>query len=99
MPMELELLTIMFLGSIRDPILWIVGIIFGWDVDREFKKSVWFFLIAGTVWGGIRFAIYASLGEELGLLESSYIVGISVALMCAVCLVVRVTREIYLEYK
>ena len=97
--MDLELLGILFWGSIRDPILWIVGVIFGWDVDRQFKKSVWFFLIAGTVWGGIRVAIYVSLGEQLGLIGSTYIVGICVGLMCGLCLVVRVMREVYLGYQ
>ena len=97
--MDLELVQIMFWGSIRDPILWIVGVIFGWDVDRKFKKSIWFFLIVGTVWGGIRVAIYGSLGEELGLLGSSYIVGICVGLMFGLCLLVRIMREIYLQYQ
>ena len=97
--MNLELLGIMFWGSVRDPILWIVGVIFGWDVDRELKKSVWFFLIAGAVWGGIRVAIYVSLGEHLGLVGSSYIVGICVGLMCGLCLLVRIMREIYLDYQ
>ena len=97
--MDLELLGIMFWGSIRDPILWIVGIIFGWDVEREFKKSVWFFLVGGAVWGAIRVAIYVSLGEKLGLLGSCYIVAICVGLMCGLCLMVRIFRELYLEYQ
>jgi len=94
--MDLALLTIMFWGSVRDPILWIVGLIFGWDVEREFKKSLWFFLIAGAVWGGIRVAIYGGLGENLGLLGSISIVGICVGLMCSLCVIVRAIRKSYI---
>ena len=93
--MDLALLTIMFWGSIRDPILWIVGLIFGWDVEREFKKSLWFFLIAGAVWGGIRVAIYGSLEENLGFLASISIVGTCIGLMCSLCIIVRTIRKSY----
>jgi len=96
--MGLEITGIMFLGSIRDPILWIVGTIFGWDADRELKKSVWLFLIAGAVWGGIRVAIYVSLGEQLQLVGSAYMVGICIGLMCVWCLFIRSMRKIYLQY-
>lgn len=96
--MNLDLLTVMLWGSVRDPIFWIVGAIFGWDIERKLTKSVWFFIGAGTVWGGIRAAIYLSLGEELGLIGTIGIVGICVGLMCAFGLTVRVVRLFYVRY-
>lgn len=92
--MNLDLLAIMFWGSVRDPIFWIVGAIFGWDIERELSKSVWFFVGAGAVWGGIRVAIYLGLGEELGLAGTIGMVGICVGLMCSLGLTVRAIRLI-----
>ena len=96
-PMNLDLLTVMLWGSVRDPIFWIVGAIFGWDIERKFSKSVWFFIGAGTAWGGIRAAIYLSLGEELGLTGTIGIIGICVALMCAFGITVRAIRIFYVR--
>ena len=89
---NLDLLTVMLWGSVRDPIFWIVGAVFGWDIEREFSKSVWFFIAAGTVWGGIRSAIYLSLGEDLAVTGIIGMVGICVVLMCALGLSVRAAR-------
>ena len=94
---NLDLLTVMLWGSVRDPIFWIVGAVFGWDIEREFSKSVWFFIAAGTVWGGIRSAIYLSLGEELALSGIVGMVGICVVLMCALGLAVRGIRLFYVK--
>ena len=94
---NLDLLTVMLWGSVRDPIFWIVGAVFGWDIEREFSKSVWFFIVAGTVWGGIRSAIYLSLGEELALTGIIGMVGICVVLMCAFGLAVRGIRLLYVR--
>ena len=94
---NIDLLTVMLWGSVRDPIFWIVGSVFGWDIEREFSKSVWFFIAAGAVWGAIRSAIYLSLGEELALTGIVGMVGICVVLMCAFGLTVRAVRLCYVR--
>ena len=96
--MSLAFLTILLGGSIRDPILWIVGVIFGWDLERGFRRSVGIFVVAGAVWGGIRVAIYLSFGEELRAFGALGLVLVCVGLMVGVGLCVRVCRGFYLRY-
>ena len=85
------------LGSFRDPILWLMAFIFGWDVERETRKTVLFLAVAGFIWGGIRVSVYAGRGEELNRVQGLLIVGFCVFLILCVGSVVRCGRGLYIE--
>ena len=93
--MSWDIFVLMLGGSVRDPILWIIGAIFGWDIERSLEKSLWIWLIAGLIWGGIRAAIYLNLGENLGVVECGSIMIICVGLMCILAFSIRLARSIY----
>jgi len=96
--MSFDFLAILLGGSIRDPILWIIGGIFGWDIERGLKRAICFFLVAGGIWGGIRVAIYLSFGEELSASGVLGLVSVCVGLMVGVGLSVRICRAFYVRY-
>lgn len=79
-----EVWSAIVLGSFRDPILWIVAFIFGWDIEREARRTAVFLVVAGLIWGGIRVSVYTGRGAELSSSEGLVIVGVCVALMGAV---------------
>ena len=93
--MNWDIFVLMLSGSVRDPIFWIVGAIFGWDIERPLEKSLGIWLIAGLIWGGIRAAIYLNLGENLGVVECGAIMIICVGLMCILAFSIRLSRSIY----
>ena len=93
--MSWDIFVLMLSGSVRDPIFWIVGAIFGWDIERPLKKSLWIWLAAGLIWGGIRAAIYLNLGENLGVVECGGIMILCVGLMCILAVSIRFARVIY----
>ena len=97
--MSLDFLAILFGGSIRDPILWIVGVIFGWDLERGIERAICFLVITGGIWGGIRVAIYLSFGEELAASGVLGLVMVCMGLMLGVGLFVRICRICYVKYK
>ena len=60
----LEYLTILIIGSLKDPILWILAIGIGTNLFG-IKKKYLYLILAGTIWGLIRYYVYKSLGEEI----------------------------------
>ena len=96
--MSLDFFAILLGGSIKDPILWVVGVIFGWDIERGFERAIGFFVIAGAIWGGIRAAVYLSFGEVLGASGVLGLVLVCMGLMVGVGLFVRVCRVCYVKY-
>ena len=82
-------------GSLRDPILWLVAFIFGWDVERKIRKTAIFLAVAGFIWGGIRVSVYAGRGEELSRVQGLLIVGFCVLLMVCLGGAVRCGRGLY----
>ncbi len=96
--MSLDFLAILLGGSIRDPILWIVGVIFGWDHERGFERAISLFVITGGIWGGIRVAIYLSFGEEFSASGILALVLVCIGLMVGVGLFVRICRLCYVRY-
>ena len=96
--MSFDFLAILLGGSIRDPILWIIGGIFGWDVEQGVKRAICFFVVSGGIWGGIRVAIYLSFGEELSASGVLGLVSVCVGLMVGVGLSVRICRGFYVKY-
>ena len=87
-----ELLVSIVSGSLRDPILWIVAAIFGWDPERPFTQTVQFLLAAGFIWGCIRVAVYSSFGTELSTVQGLVILAVCVGLMALVGGAIRVGR-------
>ena len=56
-------------GSLRDPILWIVALIFGWDVERPIRQTIQFLLPLTSSSSSVS----ESEGEEeLQFLEESF---------------------------
>lgn len=90
--METALIWTMIAGSLRDPILWILAAVVGWDHTRAASKTFGFLVTAGCLWGAIRVAIYMAYGEELGLSVAAQIMLICVLLMAAVGMAVREAR-------
>ena len=90
--MDTALLWTMVAGSLRDPILWILAAVIGWDYTRAATKTVGFLVTAGCLWGAIRIAIYMAYGEQLGLPVAAQIMLICVILMSAVGMAVREGR-------
>ena len=87
-----ELLVSIVSGSLRDPILWIVAAIFGWDPERRLTQTMQFLLAAGFIWGCIRVAVYSSFGTELTTVQGLMILAVCVGLMAVVGCVVRLGR-------
>ena len=83
------------LGSLRDPILWIVSVIFAWDLERSLQKTLVFLISAGLIWGGIRVAVYMGHGEVLGSAERFWMVGVCVLMMVTLGGVIRALRLVY----
>ena len=96
--MNFDLFAILLGGAIRDPILWIIGGICGWDIEQRLKRAICFFVVAGGIWGGIRVAIYLSFGEELSASGVLGLVTVCVGLMVGVGLSVRICRVFYVKY-
>ena len=87
-----ELLVSIVSGSLRDPILWIVAAIFGWDSERRLMQTLQFLLAAGFIWGCIRVAVYSSFGTELSTVQGLVILTVCVGLMTLVGGAIRLGR-------
>ncbi len=90
--MDSETLWLLISGGLKDPILWILGGVVGWDVAREFKRTVGYLAAAGGVWGGVRGGVYVGLGETVTPTLAFSLLAVSVALMVLFGLVVREVR-------
>ena len=88
-----ELLVSILAGSLRDPILWIVAAIFGWDLERRLTQTVQFLIVAGFIWGCIRVAVYSSFGTSLTAGQGLMILAVCVGLMCLVGSTIRLGRQ------
>ncbi len=87
--MDSALIWPMITGSLRDPILWILAAVIGWNHARAATKTISYLVTAGCLWGAIRIAIYLAYGEQLGLSVAAQIMLICVLLMTAVGIAVR----------
>ncbi len=90
--MEPGLLTVLLGGAMRDPLLWILGTVIGWDQSRPVRLTVAYLITAGSLWGAIRVAVYVGFGESLGLERATFLVAVCVLLMLAFGFVVREAR-------
>lgn len=90
--MEPELFNVLLGGAIRDPLLWIIGTVFGWDQKRPARLTLAYLITAGSLWGTIRVAVYIGFGETLGLQMATFVVAICVVLMLVFGFIVREAR-------
>ncbi len=90
--MDSATLWLLITGGLKDPILWILGGVVGWDVGREFKRTVGYLAAAGGVWGGVRGGVYVGLGETMTSTLAFSLIAVSVALMVLFGLAVREGR-------
>ena len=62
--MDINFINNLILGSLKDPILWIIAIVFASNIiSNVFKKKIFYLSIAGIIWGYIRLYVYKSFGE------------------------------------
>jgi len=92
--MDSAMLTAMVMGSLRDPILWILSAAIGWKPERPVRITVAMLAAAGSLWGAMRVAIYAARGEPLVMIQMVTIVAVCIALMTVTGLAVREVRRI-----
>ena len=90
--MDSATLWLLITGGLKDPILWILGGVLGWDEAREFKRTVGYLAAAGGVWGGVRGGVYVGFGETMTSTLAFSLIGVSVALMVLFGLAVREGR-------
>ncbi len=90
--MDANTLWLVIGGSLRDPLLWILAAVLGWDVDRELRRTIGFLASAGGVWGGIRGAVYIGLGETVSTTLIVTLIAICVTLTVFFGLAVREVR-------
>ena len=64
--MDINFINNLIMGSLRDPILWIIATVFASNIiSNVFKRKLFYLAIAGIIWGFIRFYVYKSFGEIL----------------------------------
>ena len=64
--MDINFINNLIIGSLRDPILWIITIVFASNIiSNVFKRKIFYLAIAGIIWGFIRLYVYKSFGEIL----------------------------------
>ena len=81
--MDINFINNLIIGSLRDPILWIIAIVFASNIiSNVFKRKVFYLAIAGIIWGFIRLYVYKSFGEIL-----TYNQTILLLLMCLILMI------------
>ncbi len=90
--MEPALLTVLLGGAMRDPLLWILSTVIGWDHGRAARLTLAYLITAGSLWGAIRVAVYVGFGETLGLERAAFLVAVCVVLMLAFGFIIREVR-------
>ena len=62
--MDINFINNLILGSLKDPILWIIAIVFASNIiSNVFIRKIFYLAIAGIIWGYIRLYVYKSFGE------------------------------------
>ena len=62
--MDTNFISNLIIGSLRDPILWVISIVFASNIiSNVFIRKIFYLAIAGIIWGYIRLYVYKSFGE------------------------------------
>ena len=81
--MDINFINNLIIGSLRDPILWIIATVFASNIiSNVFKRKLFYLAIAGIIWGFIRLYVYKSFGEIL-----TYNQTILLLLMCLILMI------------
>ena len=63
--MDIDFLLLLMIGTIKDPILWILAAIIGSKIlSNSIPKKIMYLFISGFILGFIRLNIYKSFGES-----------------------------------
>ena len=64
--MDINFINNLIIGSLRDPILWIIATVFASNIiSNVYKRKLFYLAVAGIIWGFIRLYVYKSFGEIL----------------------------------
>ena len=91
--MDSATLWLLIGGGLKDPMLWVLGGVVGWDVARELRRTVGYLAAAGGLWGGVRGGVYIGFGETMTPALALGLIAVSVALMILFGLAVREVRK------
>tara|TARA_B100000686_G_scaffold73466_1_gene79288 strand:+ start:2927 stop:3226 length:300 start_codon:yes stop_codon:yes gene_type:complete len=85
-------ITLLLFGSIKDPILWILGFIIGSGLIIKKNTNIYLYLcIAGFIWSFIRLYIYKALGESFDTIMTLQLIFVCWILMLLVGLFFKLT--------
>ena len=86
----IDQIYIITIGSIKDPLLWIISFTIGSNFFIKNYKLL-YLILSGLLWGLIRYYIYKSLGENINIdifiiiIVSSILIMVSVGLFISTC--------------
>ena len=82
--MDINFINNLIIGSLRDPILWIIATVFASNIiSNVFKRKLFYLAIAGIIWGFIRLYVYKSFGEILTYNQTILLLLICLILMAS----------------
>ena len=80
--MEKDFIINLLLGSLRDPILWILSIVIASNIISSlFIKKIYYLAIAGIIWGYIRLYVYKSFGQVFTINQTVILIFLCLTLM------------------
>ena len=89
--MDINFINNLIIGSLRDPILWIIATVFASNIiSNVFKRKIFYLAIAGIIWGFIRLYVYKSFGEIFTYNQ--------IILLLLMCLILMISLGILLFY-
>ena len=80
--MGYDFFHLLIIGSIKDPILWILSLVISSNViSSSFHKKLFYLSIAGIIWGYIRLYVYKSFGQQFNFEETLLLLLVCLLLM------------------
>ncbi|PPR16792.1 MAG: hypothetical protein CFH33_00358 [Alphaproteobacteria bacterium MarineAlpha9_Bin3] len=83
--MNYDFFHLLIIGSIKDPILWILSLVISSNViSSNFQRKLLYLSIAGIIWGYIRLYVYKSFGQQFNFEETLLLLFVCLLLMISV---------------
>ena len=83
--MTIDFFFLLMIGTIKDPILWILSVIIGSNVlAKSIAKKIMYLFLSGLILGLIRLNIYKSFGENFTSSQTLLLVFICILFMALV---------------
>ena len=80
--MTIDFFFLLMIGTIKDPILWILSVIIGSNVlAKSIAKKIMYLFLSGLILGLIRLNIYKSFGENFTTTQTVLLIFITVLFM------------------